>query len=214
VSDIWTPPGAIPFDDEVERVITESDDPVETRAIAEELRELGMSFASKETRFGETIAAAEDPGLILLPNDWGRRQVDDGRNVLCAFVKSDELQRAIMDATLEVETFGVVEWAENPMIHALCPALSLRLPHFTTFTPLAWPDCPCPLDWRIECPQGFAIAVPHPDPTETRSLYVASPPMTAMPPGFTMEHARRKVGRNDKCPCGSGIKFKRCCGRG
>ena len=23
---------------------------------------------------------------------------------------------------------------------------------------------------------------------------------------------RTKIGRNDKCPCGSGLKFKRCCG--
>ncbi|HGP4898595.1 SEC-C metal-binding domain-containing protein [Klebsiella pneumoniae] len=22
-----------------------------------------------------------------------------------------------------------------------------------------------------------------------------------------------KIGRNDKCPCGSGNKYKRCCGR-
>ncbi|MEK4221673.1 SEC-C metal-binding domain-containing protein [Bacillus sp. FSL W8-0116] len=22
----------------------------------------------------------------------------------------------------------------------------------------------------------------------------------------------KKVGRNDKCPCGSGKKYKRCCG--
>ena len=22
---------------------------------------------------------------------------------------------------------------------------------------------------------------------------------------------RRKVGRNDPCPCGSGVKFKKCC---
>jgi hypothetical protein len=25
------------------------------------------------------------------------------------------------------------------------------------------------------------------------------------------ERARRKVGRNDPCPCGSGKKFKKCC---
>jgi hypothetical protein len=25
--------------------------------------------------------------------------------------------------------------------------------------------------------------------------------------------ADRKVGRNDPCPCGSGKKYKRCCGR-
>jgi hypothetical protein len=24
----------------------------------------------------------------------------------------------------------------------------------------------------------------------------------------------RRVGRNEPCPCGSGLKFKRCCGRG
>lgn len=23
-----------------------------------------------------------------------------------------------------------------------------------------------------------------------------------------------KIGRNQKCPCGSGLKFKRCCGKG
>ena len=25
-------------------------------------------------------------------------------------------------------------------------------------------------------------------------------------------HAEAKVGRNEPCPCGSGVKFKRCCG--
>lgn len=25
------------------------------------------------------------------------------------------------------------------------------------------------------------------------------------------QRARRRVGRNDPCPCGSGKKFKRCC---
>jgi preprotein translocase subunit SecA len=26
--------------------------------------------------------------------------------------------------------------------------------------------------------------------------------------------AKQKVGRNEPCPCGSGKKFKKCCGRG
>ncbi len=26
-----------------------------------------------------------------------------------------------------------------------------------------------------------------------------------------VQRARRKVGRNETCPCGSGIKFKKCC---
>ena len=27
-------------------------------------------------------------------------------------------------------------------------------------------------------------------------------------------HEARRIGRNDPCPCGSGYKFKRCCGVG
>jgi uncharacterized protein YecA (UPF0149 family) len=26
-------------------------------------------------------------------------------------------------------------------------------------------------------------------------------------------HPRASVGRNDPCPCGSGLKYKQCCGR-
>lgn len=31
--------------------------------------------------------------------------------------------------------------------------------------------------------------------------------------GGTVKHAEPKSGRNDPCPCGSGRKFKQCCGR-
>lgn len=37
-----------------------------------------------------------------------------------------------------------------------------------------------------------------------------SMPFTAAPP--PMERTSTKVGRNDPCPCGSGKKFKKCCG--
>jgi SEC-C motif domain protein len=37
----------------------------------------------------------------------------------------------------------------------------------------------------------------------TKSVRVGPPPVKAAP----------KVGRNDPCPCGSGKKFKQCCGR-
>ena len=29
----------------------------------------------------------------------------------------------------------------------------------------------------------------------------------------TPQRARRKIGPNERCPCGSGLKYKRCCGR-
>ena len=32
-------------------------------------------------------------------------------------------------------------------------------------------------------------------------------------PQSTQQHESPKVGRNDPCPCGSGKKYKKCCGR-
>lgn len=31
--------------------------------------------------------------------------------------------------------------------------------------------------------------------------------------GVTVITKRKKLGRNDQCLCGSGVKYKRCCGR-
>jgi len=35
----------------------------------------------------------------------------------------------------------------------------------------------------------------------------------ALPPPVEPIHGQGKTGRNDPCPCGSGKKFKLCCGR-
>jgi len=32
-------------------------------------------------------------------------------------------------------------------------------------------------------------------------------------PVETIKYDQPKVGRNDPCPCGNGIKFKKCCGK-
>ncbi|MBU4269806.1 SEC-C domain-containing protein, partial [Candidatus Dependentiae bacterium] len=29
----------------------------------------------------------------------------------------------------------------------------------------------------------------------------------------TVKHDEEKIGRNDPCPCGSGKKYKKCCGQ-
>jgi SEC-C motif-containing protein len=34
-----------------------------------------------------------------------------------------------------------------------------------------------------------------------------------LPKPATLRNAEPKVGRNDPCPCGSGKKYKKCCGR-
>ncbi len=53
---------------------------------------------------------------------------------------------------------------------------------------------------------------PQPEPIQknepiSQSAAVAAP---AKPAPYV--HAEAKVGRNQPCPCGSGVKFKRCCG--
>ena len=34
-----------------------------------------------------------------------------------------------------------------------------------------------------------------------------------LPPPVEPIHADKNVGRNDPCPCGSGKKYKKCCGK-
>lgn len=46
------------------------------------------------------------------------------------------------------------------------------------------------------------------DEMDVVARYFSSMPVKDMATGF---NRRRKVGRNDPCPCGSGLKYKRCC---
>ena len=43
-------------------------------------------------------------------------------------------------------------------------------------------------------------------------LLPLAPTQPAPPPPGTVVRTGPKVSRNDPCPCGSGKKFKRCCG--
>ena len=69
---------------------------------------------------------------------------------------------------------------------------------------------------RAASTETFGEALEDQDPEDAKWLdaapspdYVPSP--SAVSPG-TMVRREPKVGRNDPCPCGSGKKFKRCCG--
>jgi hypothetical protein len=60
--------------------------------------------------------------------------------------------------------------------------------------------------------------LPEPDESFERPAHVRTPPATpaeAEPrpePVGTIRHADAHVGRNEPCPCGSGKKYKKCCG--
>lgn len=54
-------------------------------------------------------------------------------------------------------------------------------------------------------------AIPPLSATQSQQLSTASLVSQARPADVLLNKSR--VGRNDPCPCGSGAKFKRCCGR-
>lgn len=208
MSDLWLPPGTRRFDADVEHVIETSDDPGEARRLAEMLHEQGVSFATKG-QLGAAISSP-DSALILPPRAWGELDLPDGRTVLAAQVESDELRRSILDGQAKVEQAGIADWAEHPMVNALCPLIVFRLPTYQAVTPLEYPDCPAPANWRELAPAGVAIVMEDDDGGKA---WLATTAMTAMPASFVLPpRTAGKAGRNDRCPCGSGIKFKRCCG--
>ena len=49
-------------------------------------------------------------------------------------------------------------------------------------------------------------------PSEAMRFYLLRQLADIKPPG-TQPEKQKKVGRNDPCPCGSGKKYKRCCGK-
>ncbi len=57
-------------------------------------------------------------------------------------------------------------------------------------------------DWLYELPQWEAVYSQE----ERKRLYKEQKESTTIRKG-------KKIGRNDPCPCGSGKKYKKCCGR-
>ena len=62
---------------------------------------------------------------------------------------------------------------------------------------------------------GDVFASMMSSPMAARAVAAQTPPGAAPAPmGFAPAPARPVVGRNDPCPCGSGKKYKKCCGKG
>ncbi len=69
----------------------------------------------------------------------------------------------------------------------------------------------------FEAGPGPDAAIPHKQEVLAAQAAATAPAADAMPaptPPAGRPRPTKAPGRNDPCPCGSGLKYKRCCGRG
>ena len=59
---------------------------------------------------------------------------------------------------------------------------------------------------------GEYVRAPHVFDFELEGIVASAPPLTKTQDILRSPFAKRGVGRNSPCPCGSGKKHKRCCG--
>ncbi len=63
-----------------------------------------------------------------------------------------------------------------------------------------------------DAPAPAPTPTPTPGESERRAAFEAGPAPDAPQP-LKQRLGQKEPGRNDPCPCGSGLKYKRCCGR-
>lgn len=146
-----------------------------------------------------------DPYTIAFATAWTHIDTTVGRR-MCAVIDNPSLAQLILGGVADVRDCSVAETSANPEIQMLLPALWMLFDGHQLYVPIERGPIGCPFNVDTELARGFAIAVAHPDPVESRLLYVASPRLARR------NRTHRRVGRNEPCPCGSGIKSKRCCG--
>jgi len=66
---------------------------------------------------------------------------------------------------------------------------------------------------EVEEQDGIAAAAGAATPTARAGTALKAPPSREAPRRRAAQRTGPKVGRNDPCPCGSGRKYKKCCGR-
>lgn len=78
------------------------------------------------------------------------------------------------------------------------------------------PECEIAIREGVKCrrwvdePDGPGTAVKHPT-RQGREVFVCDEHLVAAATGVAPQDRGGKVGRNDPCSCGSGLKWKRCC---
>ena len=186
------------------------------------------------------LAAQQQQVLALIASGFNAttaaRHAGVHRNTITNWLKTEPFREALVEARLEKQ---ILYWDEAEtlvaeVIHdlrnlshdlAVSPSIRLKamlalLQHANRVLPCDAPlVLPSPMHNDAQPAEGHSHQPPAtnhqplamhndaqlPERSEDR------PPVTSHRPPATAANGRPKVGRNELCPCGSGVKFKRCC---
>jgi hypothetical protein len=144
------------------------------------------------------------------------------RNTVSNWLRKEEFQAGLHEARARKELFfrdqaealaakaiaGLVKLSDDPLAS---PSVRLRACIVLLEKAIMFmPDRSAVV--RPESPEATDPA-PAPDPENVHSMHnPAQAPESVTPPApAPARQSSPKIGRNDLCPCGSGLKFKRCC---
>lgn len=155
-----------------------------------------------------------DSAVFLMPADFGYMDVTDDRGeVPCAAVEFKPLREAILNGVAKVEMYGITQGptvASGEVVPWPDGQLTAYL-ELAAYSVHVWVG-DSPSEWLSRAlVDGFAVAV-LPAYDDGSIPYIATGPMSFREMVVVRGLRGAKVGRNEPCPCGSGIKFKRCCG--
>lgn len=159
-------------------------------------------------RLEDAAAAAEDAPVetrFSMPDEWSRRLFVAivGRHGLRAYRYKRQRHTTVM-VRAPKRVVDEVLWPEflafEETLHGYLNAVTTRVIAEV---------------FQAEATEAAEVSRAPEPRTPPRPAKPAPPPRPEPPPPSPRqdrpEKARRKIGRNDPCPCGSGKKYKRCC---
>ena len=163
---------------------------VDRKELGEQIKEkVHQLYAKREEELGENITRELERVVLL-------KQVDT--KWMDHIDAMDELKKGI-----SLRSYGqkdpVVEYRIEgfDMFDEMIAGIREETVKILLLAPFRKPNAPMPQ----EAPKREQVA----QPTATSSVGTVAP--------ATIRRQGKKVGRNDPCPCGSGKKYKNCCGR-
>lgn len=170
-----------------------------------------LAQSNRETFYAYTVETPQG-GLIV---------VDIGRTL---HLKTAE-PKAMLGLTINLRRDGIIKGgtldadriAKQAAAYKNRPAAgaapALKMPSSTGTSTQVPPSGSQAGVGALEAAAPLVIDVTAPNRNPPQSASSSAPPSSVLPPVSPIVSSESKPGRNDPCPCGSGKKYKKCCGR-